>query len=166
MIGFAHLLTVEEQASRTGQLSRTQSWRSKSDMKHGVITTLYSALSGAIGAALLLVIVLAVSSIVLQRQSSGVRAQVHEKSAIKDLKPTAVEMIEEGKDETDEDIEGAKTLTDWEAAHAAAESGNLTELRQLILERGVHVDAEDRYSMNTSPGSLSTRTSRNCPFPH
>ena len=55
-------------------------------------------------------------------------------------------MIEEGEDKRDE-IEGAKIMTEREAAHAAAESGTLTELRRLISERGVHVDAEVRYSM-------------------
>ena len=116
-------------------------------MALGVMATLDSALSGAFGAILILLLVLAVSMIVIQRQFSSVRAPVNEKSTVKELKPKAVELIEEGKNERDEEIEGAKTLTEWEAAHAAAESGNLTELRGLILERGVHVDAEDRYSM-------------------
>ena len=116
-------------------------------MALGVMATLDSALSGVFGAVLVLLLVLAVSALVIQRQSRSVRAPADEKSTVKSLKPKALEVNEEGKDERDEEIEGAKTLSDWEAAHAAAESGNLPELRRLIMERGVHVDAEDRYSM-------------------
>ncbi|KAM0800192.1 hypothetical protein BDR22DRAFT_252008 [Usnea florida] len=69
------------------------------------------------------------------------------RSTVKDLKPKDLIIIEKGDDERDEEIAGAKIMTEWEATHAAAESGNLTELRRFILQRGVHVDAEDRYSM-------------------
>ena len=116
-------------------------------MALGVMATIDIALNRAFGAIIVLLLVLAVSMIVIQHQSSSVPAPVHENPTVKELKPEAVELIEEGKDERDEEIKGAKTLSEWEAAHAAAESGNLTELRELILERGVHVDAEDRYSM-------------------
>ena len=116
-------------------------------MALGVMATLDHALSGAFEAVLVLLLVLAVSSIVIQRRSRSVRAPMHEESTVEDPKPKEVEMLEEGKDERDEEIPDAETLTEWEAAQAAAESGNLAELRRLVLKCGVHVDAEDRYSM-------------------
>ena len=112
-------------------------------MALGVMATLDNASSGV----LVLLVVLAVSVLVIQRKSSSARAPMHEEPTIEDLKPKEVEMVEEDNDERDAEIPDAKTLTEWEAAHAAAESGKLTELRQLVLERGVHVDAEDQYSM-------------------
>ncbi|KAF6222023.1 hypothetical protein HO133_001991 [Letharia lupina] len=64
--------------------------------------------------------------------------------------PAKYEMVkeEEGEDRDEED-EAQKPLTDWEAAHVAAESGDLAKLRLLILKRGVlvHVDAEDQHAM-------------------
>ena len=116
-------------------------------MALGVMATLDHALSGAFGVVLVLLLVLAMSSMVIQRRSRSFRAPLHEEFKVEDPKPKEVEIVEQGKDERDDEIPDAKTLTEWEAAHAAAESGNLTELRRLVLERGVHVDAEDEYSM-------------------
>ena len=52
---------------------------------------------------------------------------------------------EENKDE--EGDEASEPLSDWEAAHAAAESGDLPRLRFFITSKDVHVDAEDDYAM-------------------
>lgn len=47
----------------------------------------------------------------------------------------------------DQDEQASNLISDWEAAHEAAESGDLSRLRMLILEREVHIDAEDKHSM-------------------
>ena len=142
-----HVPTSQKQVNELDSCLALNAGCSKADMALGLMATLDCPLNGAFGAILVLLVVLAVSVLVIQRQSSIVQAPMHEDSTVEDLKPKDVEMIEEGKDERVEKNPDAKTLTEWEAAHAAAESGNLTELRRLILERGVHVDAEDQYSM-------------------
>lgn len=95
--------------------------------------------------ALVLLVVFALSWIVINH---NVEERVHEGSAVKEPKSAVYGMVDgEREGQVNEDDKAQNLLTDWESAHAAAESGDLAKLRLLILERGVHVDAEDKHSM-------------------
>lgn len=107
-------------------------------------------LGGALGGILVLLVVFALSWVTITHRVSKVEKRVVGSPGDEKAEPAKYEMVkeEEGEDRDEED-EAQKPLTDWEAAHVAAEIGDLAKFRLLILERGVlvHVDAEDQHAM-------------------
>ena len=115
-------------------------------MKENVKATIGSALVGAFKGALVLVIVFALSWVAINRRTTDVVERDSESSDIADCMTAEHGPIEEGEKEDDRN-EAQGTMSDQEAAHTAAESGDLSKVRFLILEQGVHVDAEDNYAL-------------------
>ena len=116
-------------------------------MKQDMKATIGSALVRALKGALVLLILFALSWVAINRRNNDVEERGRESSDTAD--PVTVEHgpVEEEGEKEDEKNEAQKIMSDQEAAHAAAESGDLSKVRFLILERGLHVDAEDYYAL-------------------
>ena len=109
--------------------------------------TISGALDGVMRGTLVLLVILALSWAAINHRVSRIEQRHLENPAVAD--PTITETKgaanEEQKEENND--EAREPMLDWEAAHAAAESGDLSKIRFLILDRGLHVDAEDNYAM-------------------
>lgn len=106
---------------------------------------------GALGGAFVLLVVLVFSWVAITRQDGKIEQRRDESS---DIAPSKIVESQQAEEEAEKEAEKEadtkdeqETLSDWEAAHAAAENGNLSKLRFLILDRGLHVDAEDSHAM-------------------
>ena len=110
-------------------------------------TMMHGSMGQALGGALLLLVIYALSWVAITRRDWIIGEQCDESSDIADSKTTEPMKVEEKEREEDDKNEAQKTMSDWEAAHAAAESGDLSKLRFLIIECGLHVDAEDNHAM-------------------
>ena len=109
--------------------------------------TIGSALVGALKGALVLLIVFALSWVAINRRTNDVVERDSESSDIAHSMTAEHGPIEEEGEKEDDKNEAQGTMSDQEAAHAAAESGDLSKVRFFILERGLHVDAEDNYAL-------------------
>ena len=110
-------------------------------------TTIGGTLDGVAKGFLVLLIVLALSWIALNHRVNSIDQRHLENPAIADPIITQTEAADEEVQKEDDNDEAQEPMPDWEAAHTAAESGDLSKLRFLILDRGLHVDAEDEYAM-------------------
>ena len=110
--------------------------------------TIGGALDGIIRGLLVLLVVFSLSWVAINYRFSSNEQRKRESSAIADSTITETEGAEEEEQKGEDDNnEAREAMLDWEAVHAAAESGHLSKLRFLILERGLDVDAEDYYAM-------------------
>ena len=101
----------------------------------------------ALGGALVLLVVFVFSWVAITREDGNIEERGDESSDIALSKSVGSRKVKE-EAEKERDTKNAQgTISDWEAAHDAAEKGNLSKLRCLILERGLHVDAEDSHAM-------------------
>ena len=110
--------------------------------------TLDQIMEGTLGGALVLMTVLALSWIAIRhRVSTNTGEGANEKPDATNLRTGEDRQVEEDEVKEGDKSDSKEPMPDWEAAHAAAESGDISTLRFLILERGLHVDAEDNYAM-------------------
>lgn len=109
--------------------------------------TIGGDLSGVMRGILVLLVVLALSWAAVNHRVSRIEQRHLESPAVADPTITETEGAEKEEQNEDENDEAQEPIPDWEAAHAAAESGDLSKIRFLILDRGLHVDAEDNHAM-------------------
>ena len=109
--------------------------------------TIGSALDGVIRGSLVLLVVFALSWVAINYRVSSIEQRHFESPAIANSTISETEGAEKEEQQEDDNNEAREPMPDWEAAHAAAESGDLSVIRFLILDRDLHVDAEDKYAM-------------------
>ena len=109
--------------------------------------TIGDAMDGVVEGTLVLLVVLALSWAAINYRVNRIEQRHPENPTIAELPITETKGAETEEQEEDDNDEAQEPMSDWEAAHAAAESGDLSKLRFLILDRGLHVDAEDNYAM-------------------
>lgn len=101
----------------------------------------------ALGGALVLLVVLVLSLVAITRHDGNIEERRDESSDVAHSKTVESREGEEEAEKEGDTKDAQGTMSDWEAAHDAAEKGNISKLRFLILERGLHVDAEDSHAM-------------------
>ena len=94
-----------------------------------------------------LLVVLALSWIALNHRVNSIDQGHLENPTTADPAISQTEGAEEEEQKENDNNEAQEPIPDWSAAHAAAESGDLSKLRFLILNRNLHVDAEDNHAM-------------------
>ena len=104
-------------------------------------------MEGVIRGSLVLLIVLALSWVAINHRVSSIEQRHLESPAIAEPTITETEGPEKEEQKEDDNNEAREPMPDWEATHAAAESGDLSKVRFLILDRDLHVDAEDNHAM-------------------
>lgn len=110
-------------------------------------TIIGDALDGVIRGSLILLVVFPLSWVAINHRVKSVEPRKLESPALVDLTVTETERAKEEDQDENDNKEAREPIPDWEAAHAAAESGDLPKIRFFIHERGLHVDAEDNYAM-------------------
>ena len=101
----------------------------------------------AVGGVLVLLIAFGLSWVAVNRRASEFEAR-GEKISLEGVPKVAnFDSHEEPKDIEDYKTQDTTNISVWKEAHVAAENGDLAKLRIFILERGLHVDAEDEQAM-------------------
>ena len=105
------------------------------------------AFGGALGGALVLLIISVLSWVAINHRVSDLEKQGDESLKNTDSKNLKNRNVKGEKNEDDGHCEVHEPVSNREAAHAGAETGDLARSSFLMLERGLHVDTEDDHAM-------------------
>ena len=115
--------------------------------------TVGGALEGIIRGSSVLLVVLALSWVAINHRVSSIEQRHLQSPAIAEPTITETEGPEKEEQKEDDNNEAREPIPDWEVAHAAAESGDLSKVRVLIHDRDLHVDAEDNHALTLLQGA-------------